>query len=59
MCDKFLVGLMVGMLGGAVIVTNSVKVRQMIKDGQQQVKNKFENMTKTSSCCCQDQGVSQ
>ena len=37
MNEKFMFGLALGMIGGAVIVTNSVKARQMVKSGQQQV----------------------
>ncbi len=46
MNDKFVLGLALGMLGGAVIVTNSVKARQMVKSGQQQVVEKAETLTK-------------
>ena len=46
MNDKFLFGVVLGMLGGAVIVTNSVKARQMVKSGQQQVVEKAETLTK-------------
>ena len=47
MNDKFLCGVVLGMLGGAVLVTNSVKARQMVKDGQTQVLQKVEDMTKS------------
>ena len=40
MDDKFFMGVVLGMLGGADLVTNSVKARQMVKDGQNQVKQK-------------------
>ena len=40
MDDKFLCGVLLGMLGGAVLVANSAKARQMVKDGQEQVKDK-------------------
>ncbi len=40
MNDTFLCGVLLGMLGGALIATNSNKARQMIKDGQEQVKEK-------------------
>ena len=40
MDDKFLVGMLLGMVGGAVLVTNSVKARKLVKDGQEQVKDK-------------------
>lgn len=46
MDDKFLCGMLLGVLGGAVIATNSAKARQMVKDGQQQVKNKVDEISK-------------
>ncbi len=46
MDEKFLFGVVLGMLGGAVIVTNSVKARQMVKDGQNQVIEKEEKISK-------------
>lgn len=46
MDEKFLFGVVLGMLGGAVIVTNSVKARQMVKDGQNQVIEKVEKISK-------------
>ncbi len=46
MNDKFLIGVVLGMLGGAVLVTNSVKARQAVKDGQAQVIEKVEQMSK-------------
>ena len=45
MDEKFLFGVVLGMLGGAVIVTNSVKARQMVKDGQEQMMKKVENLS--------------
>ena len=48
MDDKFLVGVVLGMLGGAVLVTNSVKARQMVKDGQEQVRQKVEELSKSN-----------
>lgn len=47
MDEKFLAGIVLGMLGGALIVTNSVKVRQLVKDGQSQVIQKVEDMSKS------------
>lgn len=47
MDDKFLCGVILGMLGGAVLVTNSVKARQMVKDGQEQVRQKVEEISKS------------
>jgi hypothetical protein len=49
MDDKFLCGVVLGMVGGAVLVTNSNKARQMVKDGQEQVKEKVEQMGKTQN----------
>ena len=46
MNDKFLIGVVLGMLGGAVLVTNSVKARQAVKEGQTQVIEKVEKMSK-------------
>ena len=46
MDDKFLVGIILGMLGGAVLVTNSVKARQAVKDGQNQVIEKMTELKK-------------
>ena len=48
MDDKFLCGVLLGMLGGAVLATNSAKTRQMVKDGQEQVRQKVEDMSKSS-----------
>ena len=49
MDDKFLCGMLLGVIGGAVIATNSAKARQMVKDGQEQVKQKVEELNKESS----------
>lgn len=46
MDDKFLVGILLGMVGGAVLVANSVKARKFVKDGQQQVLEKAQELTK-------------
>ena len=46
MNDKFLFGVVLGMLGGAVIATNSAKTRQMVQAGQEQVVEKAESLTK-------------
>lgn len=48
MNEKFLAGVVLGMLGGALIVTNSVKARQTVENGQQQVMDKIENLGKKS-----------
>lgn len=49
MNDKFVWGLALGMLGGAVIATNSVKARQLVKSGQEQAIEKAETLTKKAS----------
>ncbi len=49
MDDKFLCGMLLGVIGGAVLATNSAKARQMVKDGQEQVKEKVEQMGKTQN----------
>lgn len=49
MNEKFIFGLALGMLGGAVIATNSVKARQLVKSGQQQVVEKAETIAKKKS----------
>ena len=47
MDEKFLFGVVLGLLGGAVIATtNSMKARQMVKEGQSQVKEKIEGLGK-------------
>ena len=45
MDDKFLCGIILGMIGGAVLVANSNKARRMVKDGQTQVIAKVEELT--------------
>lgn len=44
MDDKFIAGIALGMLGGAMIAANSVKARQMIKEGQDKVMEKAEKV---------------
>ncbi len=46
MDDKFLCGIVLGMLGGALIATNSAKARQAVKGGQEQVMQKVEEISK-------------
>ncbi|MBR1983630.1 MAG: hypothetical protein IKA12_02970 [Clostridia bacterium] len=47
MNDKFLFGMVLGMLGGAVIVTNSVKMRNAVKQGQETIIDNDKEMQKT------------
>ena len=44
--DSFLCGVLLGMLGGALVATNSQKARQMVKDGQETVREKVEKLSK-------------
>ncbi len=46
MDEKFLAGILLGMVGGAVLVTNSVKAREVVKDGQNEIKKKVAEMSK-------------
>lgn len=46
MDDKFFMGIFLGMIGGAVLATNSVKTRQLVKEGQQEVSKKVSELTK-------------
>ena len=46
MDDKFLCGVILGMVGGAVLVTNSVKARKAVKDGQEQIIEKVNELNK-------------
>ena len=48
MDDKFLCGMLLGVLGGAVLATNSAKARQLVKDGQEQVKQKVDEFSKNA-----------
>ena len=42
--EKFTTGLLMGMLAGAVVVTNSYKMRVLVKKGQDEMKTKFDEM---------------
>lgn len=44
MDDKFLVGVILGMVGGAFIATNSNKARQAVKDGQERIIEKAQDL---------------
>ena len=45
---KFLCGMLLGVIGGAVLATNSAKARQIVKDGQEQVIEKVTEYTKNN-----------
>ena len=46
MNDKFLIGVILGMMGGAIITANSKQAQKMIKDGENQVKEKVTKAVK-------------
>ena len=46
MDDMFLCGMILGVIGGAVLATNSAKARQIVRDGQMQVKEKVDELAK-------------
>ena len=54
MNDKFLIGIALGMLGGAVITANSCKVRKTICDCQQQISDKAQALAKKQKCECNE-----
>lgn len=56
--EKFLIGLAVGMAGGALIVANNYKARQLVRKGQTEMSEKFEQMLddKLSRMCCDGSG---
>lgn len=48
MNDKFYFGLVLGMLGGALIASNSVKARKAVVNGQEQIVETLDEL-KTSA----------
>ncbi len=56
--EKFFLGLAVGMLGGALIVANNCKVRNLVKKNQDEIMEKAEkyidgklSQLNKSTCC--------
>ncbi len=45
----FICGMIAGVLAGAVIVANSYKARNLVKDGQEQIKKKVSEMTENQN----------
>lgn len=41
----FVCGMIAGLIAGAVIVANSYKARKLVKDGQEQLKQKVSEVT--------------
>lgn len=48
MDEKFLTGMLLGIIGGAFIATNSAKARSLVKEGQEAVKQKMDKLDKQS-----------
>lgn len=50
----FCLGMLVGVLGGAIAAANSFKVRKTVKDGQEQIISAISKMSKTNckNCDC-------
>ncbi len=48
MDDKFLCGMLLGVVGGAILATKSAKTRQLVRDGEAQVMQKIEDMGKST-----------
>lgn len=46
MNEKFVFGVVLGMVGGAILATNSAKTRQLVRDGQDEVQKRVEEMAK-------------
>ncbi len=46
MDDKFIFGICLGMVGGALLVANSNKARQIVKDSQEKVEDAVKQMNK-------------
>ncbi len=53
----FLCGLALGMLTGALIVANSVKVRKMVMNGQEEAVQKMEELTKKAEAKVKKNGA--
>ena len=56
MKNGFIVGAAVGMVVGAMLVNNSSRVKQMVSDTKQRIKNKAtlvkDAMEQSDNCCC-------
>ena len=46
MDKNFACGLVLGVIGGALIIANSYKARKLVKDSQEQIKSKVTEMAK-------------
>lgn len=45
MDKNFACGIVLGLFGGMLIVANSYKARKLVKDSQEEIKNKVAEMT--------------
>lgn len=52
----FILGLSLGMIGGAVIVANSYKARKLVRDSQEQIRKKAEELKSCKCCDCEHEG---
>ena len=50
----FMFGLALGMIGGALIVANSQKARNLVTSGQQEIMRKAEEVSKNCKCDCKE-----
>ncbi len=48
MDEKFLLGVILGMTGGALLVNNCSKAKKLVQEGQQKVTDKINEITKKS-----------
>lgn len=57
MKNGIILGAALGMVIGALLVNNNTRVRNMVSDTQERVKNKAmqakDSMMKKDDCCCQ------
>ncbi|MBQ3571862.1 MAG: hypothetical protein IJA15_03425 [Clostridia bacterium] len=49
MDKEFYLGMLLGVLGGALVAANSIKVRKAVKDGQEQVLTAINNLEKKNN----------
>ncbi|MBO7214673.1 MAG: hypothetical protein J6V66_04165 [Clostridia bacterium] len=47
-------GLSLGMVGGAILVANSYKVRKLVRDSQEQIRKKAEELKSCKCCNCEE-----
>ncbi len=61
--EKFIIGLAVGMAGGALLVANNCKLRNLVKKNQEDVMKKAEQYIdqklEEAGCSCEEGGQAQ